>query len=203
MKRSRASLALALVFVLAGCDGGTSENPLVPCLHPLFTEADLDFDPALVGVWSEKHGEVTFTFEKSDGMAYRLTITEDGKVGEGSAQFEAHLVRLGGFWFLDLYPGAPDGDEFYKLHLLRAHTIARVWLVGDQLRLGFLDSKWLDEKIEEKSVQIDHQKAGGAIVLTAGTDDLQRLAFEHANDEQAYADPLKLARKWEGTEPPE
>ncbi len=199
MKPRKATVLLALVLLLAGCDGGPSGNPLVPCLHPLFTEADLDFDPALVGVWVEKEGEVTFTFEKSEGMAYRLTITED----EASAPFEAHLVRLGGFWFLDLYPGAPEADEFYKLHLLRVHSIARVWLVGDHLRLGFLDSKWLRERMEEKSVQIDHQKLEGAIVLTAATDDLQGLAFRYANDEKAFPEPMELERKWESEEPGE
>lgn len=200
MKPRKAATLLALVLLLVGCDGGPSGNPLVPCLHPLFTEADLDFDPALVGVWVEKEGEVTFTFEKSDGMAYRLTITEDGKADKASAQFEAHLVRLGGFWFLDLYPGALEGDEFDKLHLLRIHSIARVWLVGDHLRLGFLDSQWLREKIDEKSVQIDHQKLEGALVLTAPTDDLQSLAFRYANNEQAFPEPMTLERNWESEE---
>jgi hypothetical protein len=199
MKPRKATVLSALVLLLAGCDGGPAGNPLVPCLHPLFTQADLDFDPALVGVWAEKEGEVTFTFQKSDGMAYQLTITED----EASAQFQAHLVRLGGFWFLDLYPDAPEADEFSKLHLLRAHSIARVWLVGDRLRLGFLDSKWLREKIEEKSVQMDHQKLEGAIVLTAATDDLQGLVFRYANDENAFPKPMELERKWDREEPGE
>ncbi len=202
MKAWKALLPLGLALLLVSCDGEDEGNPLVPCLHPLFAEHDSEFDPALVGAWTEKTGEVTFAFAKSGDTAYKLTVTEREGEKEESAVFEAHLVRLGASVFLDFYPEAPKiGDDFYKLHLMRAHTMATVLLTGDELSLRFLASGWLKKRLDDKSVQIDYEKTDDSIVLTALTADLQDLAYRYANDEEAFSDTLELHRVEEATQP--
>lgn len=200
MRICKALLPVGLALLLTSCDGGTG-NPLVPCLQPLFTEADVDFDPTLVGSWADEKGDVSFTFEKSGKTGYRLTVTEKEAERDVSGIFESHLVRLGGFQFLDFYPEPPEiGDCFYKFHLMRAHTIARVWVEREHVRLALFNSKWLNQRIDEKSVQIEYRKVGDSVILTASTLDLQDLAFRYANDEDAFPDPLALQRTKDAAE---
>ncbi len=204
MRIGTALLPLALALILVGCDGPEIPNPLVPSLQPLFTDADLDFDPALLDSFMDEKGEVTFTFAKLADTSYRLTVKELEGDKEVSGNFQAHLVRLGGYWFLDFFPDGPDiGDDFYKLHLLRAHSFARIWLQGDRLRIGLLSSDWLKKKIDEKSVEIDHQLADDSLLLTASTRELQDLLFRYATEEKAFGEPLDLHRctDAEGTRP--
>src|SRR5262245_24508866 len=90
----------ALTMLLVGCGPANS-------LNPLFTDKDLIFDPALVGEWTEKgpdHG--TVRFEPCGPAVYRVTnIERDGNGGPATeTHYEAHLVRLGGYRFLDVAP---------------------------------------------------------------------------------------------------
>jgi len=44
-----------------------------------------------------------------------------------SREFEARVVRPGAFDFMDIYPqSSKEGNEFYRAHFTRSHTIARV-----------------------------------------------------------------------------
>lgn len=198
MKVWKLLLPVGLALLLAACD---ADNPLVLSLQPLFTESDLEFDSNLVGSWVDEKGEVNFTFEKSGETAYQLTVTELDGEKPVSGSFDAHLVRQGANLFLDFYPHSPDvGGDFYKSHLMFAHSIARVWLDGDDLSIAFFSSDWLKARIEEKSVQIDHQEAENTILLTASTGDFQELVFLNANDQHAFPEPLALRRAAARTE---
>lgn len=181
-------VAVGIVMLVLGC---------VPSLHPLYTEKDVTFDPALVGTWSEKDKTDTWTFEKSADNAYALTITEEGVPGK----FEAHLVRLGEMLFLDLYPEEPDiKPNFYKIHLLPVHTFYRVWIdkENDVVRIAGMNPDWLKENLDQKKVTIAHERIEedtgvGNIVLTAPTKDLQEFVVKHAAD--GFGEPGELYRK--------
>jgi hypothetical protein len=175
----------------------------VRSLHPLFDKKDLVFEPALVGTWAEKDSKNTWTFEKSGDKAYSLVYFEheQGSVSKeakgDSARFTAHLGRLGDFTFLDLFPEEHEENDntrntLYNLHILPAHTIWRVWLEADGPRLALLDNGWLKEMIGEKKVEIAHEEIDGAIVLTASTRQLQEFVLQHAEDADAFPNPIKL-----------
>src|SRR5215831_10279801 len=92
--------AVALAALLAACGPASS-------LNPLFADKDLIFDPALVGEWSEKgpdHGRLRF--EQAGPAVYRaISIEPQGSGGETTeTPYEAHLVRLGNYRFLDVSP---------------------------------------------------------------------------------------------------
>lgn len=183
MRAVKLVVALGLAAVMAGC---------VPSLHPLFTEEDLVYDPALVGTWAEKEGEDICTFRKSGENAYDLIYTEEGV----PARFDAHLVRIGEFLFLDTYPGDPDiKNDFYLIHLIPAHTFLRIWIEGDVLRYAMLDLDWLKRMISEKKVEIGHEQVDGGIVLTASTKELQEFFLKYADDDKAFPDLKELHRE--------
>jgi hypothetical protein len=105
-------------------------------------------------------------------------------------------VRLGALWFIDFLPNSKvGGGEFYKMHLFRAHSIARIELSQDTLEMAFFDSTWLQKQIDEKAVDISHQKTDGTLLLTGTTEEVQQLLFLHGNDDGAFPDPTTLTRQ--------
>src|SRR5947207_2132434 len=85
MKKILLPVALAALCGLAGC--------LPTSINPLYTDKDLAFDPALVGVWSDKDdSKETWTFEKAGEKSYKFLYTEsDGRTG----LFKARLLNIG------------------------------------------------------------------------------------------------------------
>jgi hypothetical protein len=187
-------MALALVSVAAaGCDD--SGNPFVVSLQPFYTKVDLEADPGLTGTWRDKEGDVSFTFEAGTEKEYTLMVKERDGERETSGEFEAHLMRLGGSWFIDFFPKNNCGEDvFYRVHFLRGHSIARVDLGQDSMEMAFLSASWLSARIEEKSIDTPHEKADESLLLTGTTEEVQELAFFYGNDEKAFADPLSLER---------
>lgn len=187
-------MALALVSVgAAGCDD--SGNPFVVSLQPFYTKVDLETDPGLIGTWRDKEGDVSFTFEAGTEKEYTLVVKEREGEQETSGEFEAHLMRLGGWWFIDLFPqNYSGGDEFYRVHFFRGHSIARVELGQDSMQMAFFSASWLSARIEEKNIDTPHEKADGSLLLTGTTEEVQELAYFYGNDEKAFADPLSLER---------
>lgn len=187
-------MALALVsFAGGGCDDGG--KPFAVSLQPFYTKVDLEADPVLAGTWKDKDGEVTFTFEAGKEKEYTLVVKEREGEQETSGEFEAHLMRLGGSWFIDFFPENNSGeDEFHRVHFFRGHSIARVELGQDSMQMAFLNASWLSARIEDKSIDTPHEKADGSLLLTGTTEEVQELAYLYANDEKAFADPLSLER---------
>jgi hypothetical protein len=187
-------VALALAgFAAAGCED--SGNPFVVSLSPFYSKTDLEANPGLAGTWRDKEGDVSFTFEAGTEKEYTLVVKEREGGQEMSGEFEAHLVRLGGSWFIDFFPkNSSGGDEFYRVHFFRGHSIARVELGQDSMQMAFLSASWLSARIEEKSIDTPHEKADGSLLLTGTTEELQELAYLYADDEKAFADPLTLER---------
>src|SRR5207245_7376674 len=93
MRSLTALLTLGLLLALGGC---------IPSLHPLYTDNDVVFDPALLGQWvrAERDSKQTLTFTKADKNAYKLVQTDDSSNGV----YIAHLVKLDGKLFLDIKP---------------------------------------------------------------------------------------------------
>jgi len=187
-------MALALAgFAAAGCDDGG--NPFAVSLQPFYTKVDLEVDPGLVGTWKDAEGDVSFTFGAETEKEYTLVVKERDGEQETSGEFEAHLMHLGGSWFIDFFPkNNSAGDGFYRVHFFRGHSIARVDLRQDSMQMAFLSASWLKAQIEEKSIDTPHAKADGSLLLTGTTEEVQELAYLYANDEKAFGDPLSLER---------
>lgn len=178
-----------LLLSMTGC--------FVLSVHPLYFEENLIFKPGLVGTWGEKQHEKDleelWIFKKSGDNSYRLILKE--KDSEDGV-FEAHLFKLGKYMFLDLYPEEPvTGMDFYKMHVIPAHSFIRVSVEGHVLRLAFFDLDWLEKNLEQNKVKIKHERRDDTIVLTASTRELQEFVLNHVEEAFKFEDE-DLYRFW-------
>jgi len=196
MRWPRISVILALAFFLASC--------FVTSIHPLYTEKDLVFVPELLGTWKAEDEEDLYTFQQSGENAYELIIT-----GQESSQksrqilgcdepgrFEAHLVKLGKFLFLDIYPEVPEMGEYgLDFYLVPVHSFHKISIEKDVLRLVSLDYDWLEKMIKESKVNLAHVRLEDRFVLTASTGELQKFVLKYAEDSEAFSDYSELNRQ--------
>ncbi len=186
MHGPRVLAVVALAVVAAEC-----MIPWVQSLYPLAPESDSVFEQSLVGTWIQKGGD-TWTFQRSGDRGYDLVVTEKGS----PAKFDAHLVRLGEFLFLDTAPGDSGiTNLFYILHLAPTHTISRTWLRGDILLLAPLADEWLKEMMDQSRVNISNVRVHDHIILTATTEELRKFVVEHADNPQAFPITIGLRRQ--------
>jgi len=162
-------IALTMFFV-GGCGPALS-------LHPLCTNEEVIFDPALVGQW-ETTSDENWVFRKMEDNHYNVTLKFDRS---DSLVLEGRLLRLGDYTFMDVTSGEQVGDN---LLVIPAHVFLRLSLEGDSLGIAYLDDSWL----RKNSDLIKHEvldKHG--IVLTASTKELQDFVMKHAEDEKAFS----------------
>ena len=182
-------ILLTLLWIMTGC--------LTLSVHPLYFEEDLIFEEGLIGTWGPKDAEKNLSelwiFKKAGDNEYRLIIKEKGSQ---DGVFEARLLKLGKYMFLDIFPEEPDtGNEFFNMHLIPAHSFLRVSLQGHVLQLALFDLEWLKNNIEKKKIKIKHERRDDLIVLTASTKELQELVLEHIEEAFVFEDE-GLHRFW-------
>jgi hypothetical protein len=185
MRKAAFPVVLAGVALVGGC---------VPCLRPIYTDKDLVFETALVGLWSGPNSAASWHFTKSGEKAYRLVHTDDkGRKGV----FDAHLAKLDGMLFLDLYPQAPRApmNELYQFHIQPVHTFLRVYQITPALQMSCMDPKWLKEYLEEQPDALRHEKQGDRLLVTASTEQLQAFLIKHGSTDKAFGEPSDLKRQ--------
>jgi len=183
----------------------------VVSLLPLFDDGYLVSEPGLLGTWKVADDSDTWTFEKAEGMEYLLTQrqaeydlekspgkeTTSRRVPGDTARLRARLGRLGAGLFLDLIPaeqGNPEvRNDLYNAHMIPGHTLARVWLNKDSLRIVFLDEDWLTEAVKDGRIALPYVETAGWLVLTAPTSGLQTFILKYAEDRKAF--PLQSAEE--------
>ena len=185
MKRLLKVAVAGFLLILTGC---------VPSLHPLYTEGDLVFDAALLGVWTDAEATETWAFSSADDKGYKLVYTdESGKKGE----FEARLLRIEGKTFLDLTPVRPalPQNDFYRANLIATHTFVQVVQGAPNPRIAYLEPDWLKAFLDKNPSAIRHEKLAGEILLTASTKELQKFLLTHLNTPGAFSKPIGIKRR--------
>lgn len=195
MRNKIVLLMILFLTALPGC---------VRSLYPLFTEADLIFEPALIGEWLEDEGKDTWTFVKEGEKEYTLYHFQAEFEGRGgtkvsgdTVKFLAQLGKLNGNYFLDIFPNKPDTkvkNGFYNYHLLAVHTFSRLWLNEDTLKLSMLANDWLEKMIDNNAFKIPHARPNDQLILTASTEELQALVIKYADNIKAFPKPGILHR---------
>jgi hypothetical protein len=185
MRVVKSLIVIAVGVLLTSC---------TPSLHPLYTEKELIFEPALLGRWvleDDGHNKTEWTFGKLEGSTYRLMTVDD----DGAARFEARLLKLGPHLFLDLYPEEPEGKTgFYNLHMVRAHTFLRVKVEDHVLSVSMLDQEWLEKGVETGGLKIAHERVNGGLLLTAPTPELQQFVLKVADNPDAFPETSSFRR---------
>ena len=178
-------LLSTLILIFTGC---------IRSLHPIYTEKDIVFEPDLIGQWSEDNSKEQWTFSKKGENSYTLVYTDD-KGRQGC--FNAHLAKLNGNLFLDIFPEELkiEENDFYKFHLLPVHTFLYVKQIVPSLQMSYPDLDWLKKFIEDNPNAIRHQKIDGEIILTASTKELQAFWLKHLNTKVVFKDTSNMKRK--------
>ncbi|KAF0209935.1 MAG: hypothetical protein FD167_5418, partial [bacterium] len=183
-------LLITLFLCLSSC--------YIKSLNPIFTEKDLIFEPELIGEWigEDEESEAPWLFQKASNKGYDLILPVSQK---SNTEFEANLVKIGDFTFLDLYPKEPKKadfrNDFYKEHFIAVHSFCLVSLTSNELELAFLDISWFKEKFGEEKINISHIVVKNNLILTTSTEDLQKLLLEYAAIKEAFSFSIKLKRK--------
>ncbi len=158
MKKVLAGGALAfLVLTNAGC--------LVTSVYPYYSDDTVVFEPALLGTWLEADGKTRWTVAREGDQAYQVeAIEQKAEAGAAvSSTFTAHLFRLDGAQFIDLYQrNVPD-------MAIGGHFLVRIDLRGDLLTTRVLDTEAFDrEKAASGPVPHVHRLVDGTMAPTAG-----------------------------------
>jgi hypothetical protein len=166
----------------------------VPSLNPLYTEADLTMDPALVGTWVDKESGETWTFSNSEKVKYTLLHVDT----EGlKNQYDARLVKIEDKLFLDIIPaksGFTQNDPF-KDRFIATHTFVRVSSNGSTVQISYMEPSWLKDHLAENPSAIKHEKIGGEIVLTSSPKETQKFLIAHLNTPGAFSQPAEFVLK--------
>ena len=168
-------------LILGGC--------LLPSLHPLYTDEDLVFEEKLIGKWLQDDGSTIWQFKPGSGKSYELRVF-DGKEG----RFQAHLLTLEDFLFLDLFPAEPNlkENDFYKWHLLPVHTFMAVDQLDPNLHLRAMNPEPQPLKDDPNLLKSEH--TADRLVLTAPTEELQQFVIEYINTEGVFDNPMSFTR---------
>jgi hypothetical protein len=179
----------------------------VMSLHPLYDDKHIVFEEKLLGIFAEPN-DITWEFARSeDPNAYILTYAtvseKDRKVLKGL--FVAHLVKLDGRLFLDVFPKeAPWADDagldqtkwpFNSFFMLPVHTFLKVGFFETQLKLWLTDDDNLKKLLKEDPNAVRNESVEDKPVLTAPTQELQSFVLKYADDSQLFPSEHILTRK--------
>ena len=155
-------------------------------LHPIYDAESIDFEPALLGRWS--NDEVTWSLSElseSGVRLYRVVIS----TSDGQDSCQARLVNVDGVRFLDLHP---DGGSSVPASLpwFPVHCIVQIQHSQSTIELRFMDQDWLQTYLMARPDVITHVvvKIGetDCILLSAPTDALRVFFFENAEADEAW-----------------
>ena len=176
MTRRAGLVTLAMAVSLSAC------IEEAPSIHPLFETSETL--PALAGDWAVE-GQV-FAFEETD---YGYLVRAAG--GEGH-KFKARFGRLNGELFMDMTADRRDAaDE----GMFPVHVFSRVRLRPDRLEIASLSQKWLRQAVVSGQVFLAHVVVDGEdILITASTDELQRVLAQWTFLPEAFEEPVVFTR---------
>jgi hypothetical protein len=209
MKTKSIVLIGIMAAMLSGC--------LVKSLHSFYDESDVIYKPELTGNWldddSSKWVISRYSFSKGflkgDSLdnSYLVEMFEDSA---RPSRFNVHLFSVNGILYLDFLPLKDDRDQdFYDIHLVPAHSLARVRFdSNDRMSISWFNEEWLNKLFEENRVKISHEVIqtdetgyGKQYVLTASTGELKKFIVKYGNDPDAFSEDdnknfisLKLTR---------
>jgi hypothetical protein len=185
-------LLYLLATAIVGC---------VPSLHSLFTDKNLVFADALLGVWISDSGNDTWELKRySDNKdkRYRLIHTDREKGKHG--RFLVTFGKLNDMLFADFYPEDIESDAsyFYQCHQLLGHTFGKIEPNELELKITMMDHDNVKKLLQTEPNLIRHEVLegmDGKIVLTASTDELQKFVVKYVSDPNIFGCGAILKRK--------
>jgi len=194
MKTKLIIFAFLLTVTMSSC--------LVKSLHQFYNDTDLVYKPELNGTW---FGNDSATWvisqhkvfsglmkDEKPGNSYDIVYTDK----KGTSKFYAHLFRLENQLYLDFFLPDLEGPDLAVMHLIPAHTLAKVELAKDQITIKWYNEEWLMKLFKENRIRIAHEKipydldrdntGDFQVILTAPTSELQKFIIKYGNDPAAF-----------------
>jgi len=198
---------LGVAMALAGCEP-------VQSVYPFFDSKEVIFEPRLVGQWKLVDGDTTFNLsfvraaETSNDYAVIYSLRDDSsnqsEAREAEFSLEGRLFKINDVPYLDLFARSitlkPRGDTLHwevNRGLLTAptHTVYRVWVDGDQLKLAHLDDESVKEFVHKKDLKVAAESTD-FFLLIAPTRELQSQILANAEEEGLLdSDGLEFSRE--------
>lgn len=156
-------LALALPVLLNAC--------IVTSIRPFYFDRDVVEVPDLLGRWSAGGSELRTLERSEDGYLWK--VDDDGD----ETLLEATFFEFQGELFYDYVLHEDEfGDDDLLVFAVRTHSVARVRLEGDELRVEEMSYERLEKMLESEAPELDLDHArdpDDRIVLTGSTTELQ------------------------------
>ena len=127
--------AVLLLTVAVGAPGC-----LVLSLNPVYDDATLAWEPALVGQWIDADDKAALDIARGEWRSYRVRYEHPIESGD----LTGYLTMVGNDRYLDLMPArGQDRGSF----LVPVHVVLRLRLDGDRLELTPLSYQWFAERV--------------------------------------------------------
>lgn len=170
---------------------------LVKSLHPFYFESDVVFRKDILGIYTDQQ-KGTWTIESKEDKPliksmkptkfYLLKLVDEKK---RNVTLKGFLFKLDNNYYVDFYlESGNDGCEetdLYNFHVLGVHTVARLIIGKNDLRIKWYNAEWLSNLFKENKIRLAHEKTeNDDNVLTASTQELQKFMKKFANDPNAF-----------------
>lgn len=202
-------------FVICCLFAAMLQGCLITSFYPIYTKETVVKDDKVVGTWAEFNRKNKTNENDKESLVWEISFPEkttifkdmddeevanentylivayDRNAPEYKAQFQVHLFKLDGQLYADFFP-LEDVDWKYKneimsFHLVPAHTFAKITeLDQDKLHFKWMNVGFLVDLIKENQIRIRHENNGRNILLTAGSNDLQKFILKYWDNEDAY-----------------
>jgi hypothetical protein len=117
-----------------------SPGCLVVSLNPVYDDATLAWEPALIGQWIDADDKASLDITRGEWRSYRLRYEHPIETGE----LTGYLTIVGNEKYLDVMPvRGQDRGSF----LIPVHAFLRLRFEGDRLELTPLSYDWLSERV--------------------------------------------------------
>jgi hypothetical protein len=176
-------LVLALVLMLTGCTDLLS-------VHPLSLPGDLAFEATLIGEWVnvDEAGTATAMIRASAAQARVYDILWiPPEPDEDSLRLQGRLVRIGDKLIFDLVKA--ERPEMG----VSGHFFMLVEKQGNELKLHWLDSEWLRERVM-RSDKLAFVVVDGKPVITSPTPVVLEFMRAYGLDAKAFSSTITFTR---------
>jgi tetratricopeptide (TPR) repeat protein len=175
--------------MLAACESPRD----VYFLEPLFDDRDGLVKGTLEGVWADEEEASVLSIEESEAKTYRI----DWRQGGDWNRYRARLGQLGGEFYFDLWPDPAANSNAATEGERLLHSIYRVQLDSEGLRLLPLNLNHLEQQIRAGTLLLPYEPSEGDLVFTAPTSDLQTLIIQNSSQEGFFDGALLQTRQAE------
>lgn len=167
--------------------------PFTQSFEPFYTEGSVVKLPAIEGKWLAKDSD-----KKDAESLPKPWFFGDKKINtyndEGvSSVLNVKYFKIKDMTFADLSPSEPGKgkapNEFWLIHVIPVHSVCKVELSKNTLKLTPLNGEWVKDMLKKKKLSltyVDVDEAFNEIVLTSPPKDLEAFLKKYGKSTVAF-----------------